>query len=162
MATGSVSKLISRATHGDAAAGHELLARYFRRLLGLYDRAQFRCTAPRGLPPWTDERQPVAISRNRWPPRGLSPRGHDWQPGLQSSPHGDKPRGGGSRVTDPNWPSIIDPRGQAPWCRHYSQIAHGHPAYRSAAIAAKFGCTSRTLERKASLIGTICGEEEAP
>ena len=43
------------------------------------------------MPPWTDERQPVAISRNRWPPRGLSPWGHDWQPGPQSSPHGDKP-----------------------------------------------------------------------
>ncbi len=35
MSTGSVTKLISRVKHGDAAAGHELLARYFRRLLGL-------------------------------------------------------------------------------------------------------------------------------
>jgi len=33
--SGSVTKLISRVKHGDAAAAQELLARYFRRLLGL-------------------------------------------------------------------------------------------------------------------------------
>src|SRR5438874_3974564 len=37
--------------------------RYNRR-----DHRLFRCPAPRGLPPWTDERQPVANARNQWPP----------------------------------------------------------------------------------------------
>ncbi len=71
--------------------------------------------APRGRAPW--RRQSFAA-----PELAVNHRSTGTSPVV--SPHGDEPRGGGSRLPHRNWPSIIDPRGQAPWCRRYNTV---HP-----------------------------------